>query len=178
MLSPGVLIPFAVFVSITLGTWVVLGAIAGRPMAAEDRLRRLIEPGASRGTSTAGLAKKQEQFQAKVAAAADKLGRSIRPSNEAELGKIRLKLLNAGFRQEQAVAVFSGVKVIGFLIGVAVVFPLLVMRFGMSQTALTLTVGAGALGFYLPDFVVGNRKKHRSESIFLGLPDALDLMVV
>ena len=34
------------------------------------------------------------------------------------------------------------------------------------------------LGFYLPDIVVGNRKKRRGEAIFLGLPDALDLMVV
>ena len=30
----------------------------------------------------------------------------------------------------------------------------------------------------MPDFVVGRRKKSRGESIFLGLPDALDLMVV
>ena len=32
--------------------------------------------------------------------------------------------------------------------------------------------------FYLPDFVINNQKKRRGESIFLGLPDALDLMVV
>ena len=35
-----------------------------------------------------------------------------------------------------------------------------------------------AIGFYLPDFIVGQRTKRRVESIFLGLPDALDLMVV
>ena len=34
------------------------------------------------------------------------------------------------------------------------------------------------VGFYLPGIVVGNIKKKRSEAIFLGLPDALDLMVV
>ena len=34
------------------------------------------------------------------------------------------------------------------------------------------------LGFYIPDFLVGRRRKKRAESIFLGLPDALDLMVV
>jgi len=37
---------------------------------------------------------------------------------------------------------------------------------------------AGAACFYLPDIVVDVRKKRRGESIFLGLPDALDLMVV
>ena len=43
---------------------------------------------------------------------------------------------------------------------------------------MTFTALAGAVGFYLPGVVVGSRKKKRSESIFLGLPDALDLMVV
>ena len=63
------------------------------------------------------LAKRQELFQAKVTAAANKLGKSLRPSDEQELGKIRLKLLNAGFRQEAAVAVYFGIKLIGMLIG-------------------------------------------------------------
>ena len=41
-----------------------------------------------------------------------------------------------------------------------------------------MAVGAGALGFYLPDFLVGRQAKKRAEAIFLSLPDALDLMVV
>ena len=48
-----------------------------------------------------------------MAAAANKLGQSLRPSDAQELGKIRIKLLNAGFRHEQAVAVFFGIKFIG-----------------------------------------------------------------
>ncbi len=41
-----------------------------------------------------------------------------------------------------------------------------------------VTACAAGIGFYLPDLLVGSRKKRRGESIFLGLPDALDLMVV
>jgi tight adherence protein C len=48
----------------------------------------------------------------------------------------------------------------------------------MTQKALALALGGGALGFYLPDLVAGQQKKKRAESIFLSLPDALDLMVV
>ncbi|HZW30963.1 MAG TPA: type II secretion system F family protein [Isosphaeraceae bacterium] len=172
------LIPIAVFLSITLGTWVLLGMVADRPLAAEDRLRRLLDPTAGRGVAEASLVKKQEAFQARVAAAANKLGQSLRPSDAAELGKIRLKLLNAGFRQEQAVAVFYGIKLIALLIGGAVAFPLVAMQSGLSQTTWVLTAGAAGLGFYLPDYLVDNRRKKRSESIFLSLPDALDLMVV
>ena len=45
--------------------------------------------------------------------AANKLGSSLQPTNEVELGKIRLELLNAGFRDENAVAVFFGLKILG-----------------------------------------------------------------
>ena len=178
MPSYDAMIPAAVFVSITLGTWVALGLLAGRPRKAEDRLRRLLEPDAGRGESETRLAKRQELFQAKVTAAANKLGKSLRPSDEQELGKIRLKLLNAGFRQESAVAVYYGIKLIVLLVVLALSVPLLVAKYGMTQTAGVAAIGVAGLGFYIPDFLVNSRKKKRAESIFLGLPDALDLMVV
>ena len=98
-----------------------LGLVAGRPPRnAEDRLKRLLDPNGGRGEAELSQAKRQEVFQAKVTAAANKLGKSLRPSDEQELGKIRLKLLNAGFRQEQAVAVYYGVKIFVMLVVVAV----------------------------------------------------------
>ncbi len=178
VLSNEMLIPLAVFVAITLGTWIALTAIAARAPRGEERLRRVMEGTAGRDAAEAGVVRRQEAFQAKVTAAANKLGQSLRPSNEAELGKVRLKLLNAGCRQEQAVAVFFGVKTLGLLLALAIVIPAAIMRTGMTQSALSIIVGVGAVGFYLPDFVVGKWKKKRAESIFLGLPDALDLMVV
>jgi tight adherence protein C len=180
MLSPQTLIPIAVFLSITLGTWAILGAMVGRPMSADERLRKLLDPHATAGRDAAeiGLATRQLQFQAKVTAAANKLGQSLRPSNEVELGKIRLKLLNAGFRQEQAVAVYFGVKILAMLLCVGIALPLLVVKFGSERSTLTMAILAAGFGFYLPDFYVDGRRKKRAESIFLGLPDALDLMVV
>jgi tight adherence protein C len=172
------LLPFVVFLFMTLGSWVVLGAIAERPQKADDRLKRLVDPAAARGAAEATHARRQELIQAKVAAAAGKLGQSLRPSDEDELGKIRLRLLNAGFRQEQAIAVYYGIKVFSLVLGLAVSLPPLVLKFGMSQMLYIVAAAVGGFGFYLPDFIVGRRKKMRHESIFLGLPDALDLMVV
>jgi tight adherence protein C len=174
MLNLENLIPIAVFAAITLGTWSVLGLVAARPKSAEVRLKRLLDP----RSVEINQAKRQEQVQAKVAAAAGKLGKSLRPSNEQELGKIRIKLLNAGFRQEQAVAVFFGVKLIMLLIALIAAFPPAVIYLGMTQKAYMSAACAGGVAFYLPDFLVGRRKKSRGESIFMGLPDALDLMVV
>jgi tight adherence protein C len=178
MLSHDILIPMAVFLAITLGTWAALGMIAAQPQRAEDRLRRLLDGTAGRDAVEAGVVRRQEAFQAKVTAAARKLGQSLRPSDEVQLGKVRMKLLNAGYRQENAVAIFFGLKALGLLFGLAIAVPVAVMHSGMTQKAMSLAVGGGALGFYLADFVVGQQKKRRAESIFLSLPDALDLMVV
>ena len=76
-----------------------------RKAGTEDRLRRIVNPAIGRKEAEERVAGRQEKFQAQVTRAANKLGQSLRPSDEEELGKVRLKLLNAGFRNENAVAV-------------------------------------------------------------------------
>ena len=172
------LLPFLVFLSITLAVWAILSALGDRKAGAEDRLRRIMNPAIGRKEAEERVAGRQEKFQAQVTRAANKLGQSLRPSDEEELGKVRLKLLNAGFRNENAVAVLFGIKLILMLLGLAIAFPIVALKLGMTRNALTITAVSGGIGFYLPGLVVGSRKKKRFESIFLGLPDALDLMVV
>ena len=172
--SAETVVPLAVFAAITLGAWSVLGLVAARPKSVELRLKRLVDP---RSVEIA-QSKRQEQVQVKMAAAAHKLGQSLRPSDAQQLGKIRTKLMNAGFRHEQAVAVLYGIKVIMLLITLVAAFPPCVIYFGMTQTSYMIAVTAGGFAFYLPDMVLGRRKKSRGQAIFMGLPDALDLMVV
>ncbi len=50
--------------------------------------------------------------------------------------------------------------------------------YGFTTTALIRTFIVGATGFYLPILGLAFLGKRRKEQIFLGLPDALDLMVV
>jgi tight adherence protein C len=173
-LSAENLIPLAIFLAFSLGAWAVLGLLAERSGSAEVRLQRLLDP----RSIVVGQAKRQEAVQAKLTAAANKLGQSLRPSDVQELGKIRVKLMNAGFRHEQAVAVYYGIKLIGLLVGLAGAFPSSAMQYGLTTKAYTITAVAAGVAFYLPDFFVGRRKKSRGMAIFLGLPDALDLMVV
>ena len=77
----------------------VMSMVADRPVNAEERLKRVLNPNVRR-VDAATMIKQQDKFQAKVTTAANKLGRSLRPANEEALGKIRLELLNAGFRGE------------------------------------------------------------------------------
>lgn len=178
-LSVETLLPFVAFLIITLGVWVILSALADRGKGgAEDRLRRMMSPTTGRKEIEDQAARRQERIQAQMARAANKLGQSLRPSDEAEFSKVRITLLNAGFRSENAVAIFFGAKSLLMFLGLAIAFPIVAIKYGLTLNTFTYSALAGGVGFYLPGFVVDSRKKKRSESIFLGLPDALDLMVV
>ncbi|MDR3638443.1 MAG: type II secretion system F family protein [Isosphaeraceae bacterium] len=172
------IVGLSVFLAITLGAWGILSAIADRPASTEERLKRVLNPAAARRFDAGATERQQDKLQERVKEAASKLGKSFRPNSEAELGKIRLTLLNAGFRSEQAVAVYYGLKGFFMLLCLALAVPLVASRYGMTQVGITYIVLAAAIGYYAPGFVVGSIKKKRAESIFLGLPDALDLMVV
>jgi tight adherence protein C len=177
MMTWASLIPLAAFFAITLAVWAVLSVVADRPINSEERLRRVLNPNAARPDASA-LSRQQDKFQARFAEAAKRLGKTLKPSDEVALGKLRLTLLNAGFRTENAVAMFYGIKMLAMMAGLGLAAPLVLSKVGMTQTGLCYILLGGVLGFYLPGVVVDKMKKKRAESIFLGLPDALDLMVV
>src|SRR5215472_15971615 len=107
-------VPLAAFLAITLGVWAMLSVIADRPINADERLKRVLNPNAARPDASP-LARQQDMLQAKFAEAAKRLGKSLKPSDEATLGKLRLTLLNAGFRNENAAAIFYGIKVLALV---------------------------------------------------------------
>lgn len=177
-IAPETLVPLGVFVAMTLGSWAVLSAIAGRPGANEDRLKRMIDPAGARGAAEASQAKRQDAIQVRVAKAAGKIGKSISATDEEELGKLRLRLMKAGLRSDQAVPIYYGLKLFAGTLALAVAGPPLVFRYGFESSTYVVAAAAGAIGFYLPDFMINRQGKKRAEAIFLSLPDALDLMVV
>jgi tight adherence protein C len=170
-------VPLAAFLAITLGVWAMLSLIADRPINADERLRRVLNPNAARPDASA-LSRQQDLLQAKFAEAAKRLGKSLKPTDEATLGKLRLTLLNGGFRSENAVAMFYGIKVLALVATSSVTAPLVLSKLGLTQLGFVCLGLGAALGWYLPGLFVEKIKKKRMESIFLGLPDALDLMVV
>jgi tight adherence protein C len=76
------------------------------------------------------------------------------------------------------VPVYYGLKLFCLLAGMILSGPLVFSRYGLSPSGITYIVLAAGFGFYVPGVVVGQIRKRRAESIFLGLPDALDLMGV
>jgi len=101
-----------------------------------------------------------------------KVGKSV-PHRQSEMGTLQTKLVRAGYRGHEAIAVFFGIR-----LGIAVLF------FGAFATPLIirpnlpLALAGCGLGYLLPSMALGRMAKRRQHRIRMGLADALDLLVV
>ncbi len=100
------------------------------------------------------------------------------PSSEAEVATLKADLVRAGFRSENALPVFYGVRIMVTLLMLVLCImleakmpPNPVMKLGLMAS------GIGA-GWVLPRFFLEKKVAKRQETLRLALPDALDLMVV
>lgn len=100
------------------------------------------------------------------------------PVNPDDASVIRRDLMAAGYRSDNAVAVYVGIRAVA-----AVVLVLLALLFRTDITSnpvlgIVIPVAAGFLGYFGPSYVLDHLISSRQERIRFGLPDALDLMVV
>ncbi len=170
-------LPLALFGMFAAVAWWVLELVAsGKPRALE-RLDELKNPTKRRPRDELAL-KKADTMTKVLERATPALAKPLQPKSDLEMGRLKTKLANAGFRGESAGSVFLGLKFVGLLAGLLVGGGIMVSILGMEQGTLIGTLGVAGVLFYLPDLVVGLIGRSRKQSIFLGLPDALDLMVV
>jgi tight adherence protein C len=95
------------------------------------------------------------------------------PRSPKELGTLRLRLVQAGYRRDEAMTVFFGIRVVFALM----LFVLFATPLVMKPNIL-LGLGGLGIGYVLPGMVLARLAKRRSHRIRLSLADALDLMVV
>jgi tight adherence protein C len=159
-----VLLPILAFVCASL--LVAAGAMYMAPSAAAAIERRL---GEIRGAS---MAEPAPRYRQNMAAAFTKLSQYA-PASPAEMGKLRARLVTAGYRQPEALAVF-----VGFRLGAAMISFALVALPIFGRGNVLMAFGAAALGYLLPGMVLAKLAARRQHRIRLSLPDALDLLVV
>lgn len=98
----------------------------------------------------------------------------ILPRSPAEVSVVQKRLIRAGYREKTYVNIFYSAKVL-----VPVLLCLLVTATKLyALGGFFVYVMSLGLGFLIPDFWLGNRIKARQTNLRLGLPDALDLIVI
>ncbi len=171
------LIPFALFGMFAALAWWALELMAGGKSRTMERLDELKNPGMRREREELAM-KKAAAVTRVLERATPALAKPLQPKSEKDLGKLKTKLANAGFRTEAAGNVFLGLKFVGLLAGLIIGGGSIASLMGLTQKGLMGVVAITGLMFYLPDIIVGLIGKSRKQAIFLALPDALDLMVV
>ncbi len=105
----------------------------------------------------------------------------LKLSNLLESADTKEKLGQAGYRGQAPLIAFMFFRfVMPFIVfAVALFYLFLVTHFQWSSTIkFGAALGAGLVGFYLPDVFVSNRIQKRQQSIMRAFPDALDLMLI
>jgi tight adherence protein C len=95
------------------------------------------------------------------------------PRSPKELGALRLRLVQAGYRRDEALTIFFGIRIVFALFLFLLFSTPLILKPNML-----LALGGLALGYILPGMVLARLAKRRIHRIRLSLADALDLMVV
>ncbi len=172
------LLPLALFAGVAALAWWALDLVATGKSRATERLEELRNPHARRESGDVTSLKKVDAVTKVLEKASPALAKPLQPKSELALGKLKTKLVNAGFRNEAAGTIFLGAKFVGLIVGLSLGGGTVLTINGITQNSLLSTICVAGGCFYLPDVVVGLIGKSRKQAIFLALPDALDLMVV
>lgn len=95
------------------------------------------------------------------------------PRSGAEMGTLRLRLVQAGYRRPEALTMFFGVRVLVALALFAAFSTSIVTRPNML-----VALGGLGIGYLLPGMALARLARRRAHRIRLALADALDLLVV
>lgn len=163
-MDPTVWIAVGVTVLAVLGVSAAAYAFLNPQRTAADRIAEF----------TGGAEEAEKARSAKFANLAQSAAK-LAVSDEEQLAALRKRLMQAGFRDRNAVEIYSASRAIG-----AVAFAILAFTIGPKAQLLHMVgsalVGA-AIGYYLPALYVDNALGRRQRELMNAFPDALDLLV-
>lgn len=166
-----------VFLSIAMLLFALGRLLSQGPNETRKRLSKLVGRSKEEPTNTDKpkfIFQESKTLASKVSKPLHKLSSMDERSTK---NRLRLKLVRAGYRSENALHNYLALKIVA---GVAMVAGFIISKFFYSvdtQTFIQVLLYA-LLGFYVPNMWIFLATKARQERIVKGLPDALDLMVV
>ena len=172
-MDPQLIFIICIFGAISAVVYWVSRSFMGRP---DDKLRsRLTDTGAGPIVDKEKRSMKDE-FVPMLQKIGQAAAEPFMPKTRERQSSMRKKLGYAGIYSPGAMKVMTGFKVIFLCVGLAI-------GYGVGQipsidnTFLGLSLG-GLIGYLGPTFWLKSKIKNNQRSLTLGLPDALDLMVV
>lgn len=160
-----ILLPVLAFLFASL--LVAAGALAYASGSAATIERRLIDL-----TAPPTQRRKEGAAYVRLVDTLKRVGNAV-PHSTSEMGKLQTKLVRAGYRSHEAVAVFFGIR-LGFALLCFAAFATPIFM----RPNLALALAGCGFGYLLPNMALGRLAKKRQHVIRLGLADALDLLVV
>lgn len=168
----------SVFIGVVTLIWFVIEQLSKpQQAAAESRLdmlndrRRNFSDGDARG-------KRMDKVTRVLERASPSLAKHLEPKTVEEKSKLVQRLSEAGFRSEEAPAMFLSIKVVAAIIGLVLTGGVTVFTHGFTQAIPLRAILGGGMAFFAPEMILDYLRSSRKKQITLGLPDCLDLLVV
>lgn len=161
----------------TLGLLLIMITVVLMINQPEDPLDKLKKSQKQQGTETKAKLRSGSRNDK-----LDKYANFLEPQDEKQMSEMRKKLLQAGYRDRDAVRYYHFAQFAlglgGLVVGV-LYFLLFVQgpNTTTTQTILYILV-PGAVGYLAPKYWVTKRQQQRQEEIQDGFPDSLDMMLV
>ncbi|MBN2217783.1 MAG: type II secretion system F family protein [Pirellulales bacterium] len=152
--------------------------MAGSSSRADERIEELRKPRSLRDQELGLPKKKAEKMTKVIQNAAPTLAKPLQSQDQATVDKLKIRMTNAGFRNESASTIFLGSQFAALLVGLGIGGILLLRAPAINYQILMKAVFIAGGMFYFPAMILYVLTKNRQQAIFLGLPDALDLLVV
>lgn len=162
---------------------VVFGAVFGAMLLFSPRdMRRRIEQagGTNLPMSEPDGMPSGSAWLEKLAEISQPISKLSVPTEGWENSALRVQMMNAGWRTQGAAALYFAAKTV-----LALALPLIALAWlansslaAQQYVLMAVLALLGAIGYYLPNFVLARRVAWRKRAIFEDFPDALDLLTV
>ena len=175
----GALGPFGPIIAIgALGVMLILLTVPIMLKQKQDPLKKLKETNSRKGAAPSSANLRSGTRSVKL----DKYATFLEPQDEKQLSQMRLTLMQAGYRNKDAVRYFHFAQFalgIGLLLLGVIYFVLFKSGDDVTtQQTLMYILGPGGVGYMLPKYWITKRQQKRQEEITDGFPDSLDMMLV
>ncbi|PFH20358.1 MULTISPECIES: type II secretion system F family protein [Burkholderia] len=165
-----------------LFVFVTGGVLVAMLLFAPRNLQRRIEQagGASAGVAVGGGGDESSRWVAKLVELSHPISRLSVPQDGWEDSPLRIRLMNAGWRESSAaVLYFTAKTALALALPCCALLSLITTRLAEQRMLLSfILIAFAGIGYYVPNTLLARRIAARQQQIFEDFPDALDLLTV